>query len=490
LSRGWTWLDEYVEPGRTARNTDRPALRAMLDRVREHRDADIVVMHKFDRFARNAGDHLTMKAALLHLGVRLVSVVEPIEDNATGKMIEGLLAVLNEHYSDNLSAEVRKGMGQKAKNGGWPHRAPVGYLNRRLRISGVDAATVEVDLERGPLVAMAFELYATGDYSVDALADELRVRGLTTRPHAGGEARPLSRAGVHHLLTNPFYIGIVQWDGVEHAGAHVPLVSRDTWHRAQSFCAAAPSGIRRRVHDHYLKGVLFCGACGRRLSIQVSNRRYHYFFCLGARDRQRPTGCTARFMPTEVLEQGVERLYDRLQLRPAVAGELSAALDKEVAERSARSQHDSERYRQRLTMLDDQRRKLLEAYYAGAIDLTLLRSEQARIGTEHHEAEQRLRAVDASPADWRDAIERALLFATESAPTYRKASDRGRRLLNRTVFERVLVRDGQVSHAEYRPPFGVLLPTGRASLTEERAAETAWARACLAVAMTGDVAYV
>jgi hypothetical protein len=54
------------------------------------------------------------------------------------------------------------------------------------------------------------------------------------------------------------------------------------------------------------------------------------------------------------------------------------------------------------------------------------------------------------------------------------------------VFERVLVVDGEVSHAEYKPPFGVLLPAGRASLTEDRQAEIAWARACLAVAMSTD----
>jgi DNA invertase Pin-like site-specific DNA recombinase len=107
--KGWNFVDEYVEPGKTARNTERPALREMVQRIAERRDVDVVVMHKFDRFARNAGDHLTMKAAFKRLGVRLVSVVEPVEDNASGKMIEGVLAVLNEHYSDNLSTEVKKG---------------------------------------------------------------------------------------------------------------------------------------------------------------------------------------------------------------------------------------------------------------------------------------------------------------------------------------------------------------------------------------------
>lgn len=183
--RGWFYVDEYVEPGRTARNIERPALQQMLRRIAEQRDVDAVVMHKFDGFARNAGDHLTLKAVLRRLGVRLVSVSEPVEEDPTGKLIEGLLAVLNEHYSDNLAVEVRKGMGQKAKNGGWPHRAPLGYQNIRHKANGHELAYVQLDPDRAHLVALAFELYATGEYTLEVLADLLRVRGLTMRERGG-----------------------------------------------------------------------------------------------------------------------------------------------------------------------------------------------------------------------------------------------------------------------------------------------------------------
>ena len=35
------------------------------------------------------------------------------------------------HYVNNLRAEVKKGMDEKVAQGGWPHRAPLGYLNDR-----------------------------------------------------------------------------------------------------------------------------------------------------------------------------------------------------------------------------------------------------------------------------------------------------------------------------------------------------------------------
>ena len=46
-------------------------------------------------------------------------------------------------------------------------------------------------------------------------------------------------------------------------------------------------GTRERRHHHYLKGLLVCGVCGRRLSIQYSKGSYTYFYC-NPRELHRP----------------------------------------------------------------------------------------------------------------------------------------------------------------------------------------------------------
>jgi site-specific DNA recombinase len=84
----------------------------------------VVIVHKVDRFARNLEDHVTVRALLRRLGVELVSVVEPLDDSPQGRLTEGIHALMAEFYSANLAAEIRKGMTQKAKQGGWPHQAP------------------------------------------------------------------------------------------------------------------------------------------------------------------------------------------------------------------------------------------------------------------------------------------------------------------------------------------------------------------------------
>src|SRR5437879_7783143 len=112
---GWDLVDEYSDRGESARSADRPQLQAMLRRITEDRDVDAVVVHKIDRLARNIEDHVAIRAVLRRCGVSLVSVTEKLEETASGRLVEGIHALMAEFYSANLAAEVRKGQSQKAK---------------------------------------------------------------------------------------------------------------------------------------------------------------------------------------------------------------------------------------------------------------------------------------------------------------------------------------------------------------------------------------
>ena len=70
------------------------------------------------------------------------------------------MSSIAEFYSRNLANEVVKGLTQKAKSGGTISRAPLGYLNKQGRDDqGREDRWVDVDPERGPLMALAFTEY-------------------------------------------------------------------------------------------------------------------------------------------------------------------------------------------------------------------------------------------------------------------------------------------------------------------------------------------
>jgi DNA invertase Pin-like site-specific DNA recombinase len=93
----------------------------------------------------------------------LVSCSENIDKSPSGKLTHGLMALIAEWYSSNLSSEVRTKVLTKVQAGGTPSRAPIGYLNVGAIENGREVRTVVVDPERAPLLQWAFEAYASGD---------------------------------------------------------------------------------------------------------------------------------------------------------------------------------------------------------------------------------------------------------------------------------------------------------------------------------------
>ncbi len=252
--------------------------------------------------------------------------------------------------------------------------------------------------------------------------------------------------------SHPVYIGVVEWNGVQYPGTHELLVDPEVFRRVQELLAArAARGTRERKHPHYLKGLLYCGVCGRRLSIQHSKGRYTYFFCVGQKNDPAGT-CREPYVAADDLEAQGEDLYRRIQLPESWAERLREEIAAEIEERQAANAAQRELFADQLAKAEGERRKLLDAYYGGAIDVPTLKTEQARIGSAIEAAKERLADLDASLGEQQEILELAAALATRCGDAYRKSSDRTRKLFNAAVFERLDVKGGRVSGEEYRPP--------------------------------------
>lgn len=208
-------IDEYVDAGASARSADRPALQALLDRLVEQRDVTYVIVHKIDRLARDRADDVAIGLAIHKAGAVLVSATESIDNSPAGTLLHGIMAAIAEFYSKNLSHEAKKGLHEKARRGGTPGYAPLGYLNGRSRVDEREVKTIELDPARAPHIAWAYETYAGGEWSITDLTAELERRGMRTRPTATRAAIPLTRSQVHRILSSVYYTGVVPYGGVE-----------------------------------------------------------------------------------------------------------------------------------------------------------------------------------------------------------------------------------------------------------------------------------
>ena len=440
-SMGALVVKEFADRGESARSANRPELQKMLAYLKEDGGIDYVIVHKLDRLARNRADDVEINRAFEEAGVRLVSTSENIDQTPGGMLLHGIMSSIAEFYSRNLANEVIKGMGEKARNGGTLGKAPLGYVNVRGRDeNGREVRTVALDEERAPLVRLAFTEYATGNWTVRQLAEHLNNRGLTIPPTARKPTNPVSVRLLQTLLRNPYYKGVISFQGVEYAGAHEPLVDAATWQTVQDILTAHANGERQRMHNHHLKSTIVGGLCGARLLVQHATSRtsstYHYFVC--AR-RHRVHDCTFKAVLIDEVEARVAELYQQIRLSSDDRHEIERYLRAEFAHIQANRQQDIQRLTTRQQQLEDQRHKLLEAHYAGAIPLDLLKKEQEQLTSSILAIQRELDGYTADAALVEQHLTQALDLLEDCHRLYLAAPDRLKKLLNQVFFERILV---------------------------------------------------
>ena len=453
-------VEEFIDAGESARSADRPDLMRMIRYVKKNRIAYCIV-HKVDRLARNRSDDVAIHLALQQAGVMLVSATENIDQTPSGMLLHGIMSSIAEFYSRNLATEVTKGMTQKAAGGGTIGKAPIGYLNVRTTDElGREARTVTIDPERGPLVEWAFKAYASGNWSVSQLHDELTSRGLTSVPTPKRPGKPLAVSSVHRMLINPYYKGDVIYRGTRYQGSHEPLVPPEVWYQVQAVLTAhKTAGEATQLHDHYLKGTVFCGACGSRLIVSNAKNRhgnvYPYFVCSGRHSKR--TDCERGAILIEDVEHMIERYYERVQITPAHREALGGMLHHEFDRLMADETDELNQLTTNRDRLQHEQERLLQAHYADAIPLTLLKREQDRILGELDQVNRRIDAHHGEYADARAHLEDALDLLANCADIYARCNDVNRRLCNQAFFTKIYVEEDDELRVEYQRPYEMLL---------------------------------
>ena len=460
-------VDEYVEPGRSGTSMDkRPAFQAMLERIKARRDVDYVIVYKLSRLNRNRVDDAFVLMQLRKYKATLVSATESIDETPVGQLMHGILAAFNEFRSAEDGADIKEKMGEKAKRGGTLGRAPIGYMNVRTRYEGRELRTVDVDPERAPFVREAFELYATGDYTLERLVDELTKRGLRTRP-GRYPAGPVSDAKLSSLLRDRYYLGYVSYKGEEFPGRHQPLVPLELFEQVQLILEGKRiAGERDRVHRHYLKGSLWCWRChvagvDHRMMLAAARGnggQYFYFVCAGRQQH----GCQTSYMPTDIVEEKVIEHLGGMQF----SAEFVELVRRELQATLADQQHSSHLLRTQLktelARLDVQEANLVDLLADGSLPSNRAKQKLHDLLARRATLTAELDTLDGDLTAGADLLESALQVLVDPRQLYRLLSNEHRRQFLQAVFTRLYVDDQGIVEDEFREPFDELVPSYRA----------------------------
>ncbi len=458
-------IGEYIERAESAKTDHRPALKEMLTRIKTERDVDYVVLWKVDRFARNRRDDSNMLFDIELAGARLISATENIDQTPAGRLMHGMLASFAEYYSRNLANEVVKGATQKAKRGGTPGPAPIGYLNVREQLpQGREIRTVVIDPERAPVILWAYETYATGVYSLLDMVTLLDARGLRTRGNRRCAPRALDLSAVHRLLSNPYYTGVVTYRGKQYPeGRHDRIVSEKLFEEVQDVLKAHnKSGERDRKHQHFLKGTIRCAHCDRRLIYSRNPGRggtYEYFICGPAQRCECPNG----YQRVDAVEAAIENHYKTITLTPSQQQRAAAEIERRLAQQAITDKREISHQNTLLAGLKEQEKKLLDKHYQDEISDELYREESARIRRGRINAETSLAQMNIRYDDLKEFLALVLhVTAANLHDLYLRAKPYVRRLMNQAIFEVIWVWDEDKVKSKLATPFREITEIGRA----------------------------
>ena len=225
-----------------------------------------VVVHKFDRFARNRYDHAIYEKKLNDNGVKLLSVLEQLNDSPESVILKSVLTGMNEYYSLNLSREVKKGLNENAlkciHNGGIP---PLGYdldENKRYIINEIEADTVRI----------IYKLYSEG-VGYASISEQLNKMGRLNKL-----GKSFRKTSIRDILINEKYTGVFVYgkkDGrgrltgkeVKIEGGVPQIISKEDFEKIRNKMKNRKTGSRATAHEtYYLTGICTCGECGGRYS--------------------------------------------------------------------------------------------------------------------------------------------------------------------------------------------------------------------------------
>ncbi|MDQ5957300.1 MAG: site-specific recombinase, partial [Patescibacteria group bacterium] len=168
-----------------------------------------VCFDKVDRLSRSVFDKrvaiLFEMATLGKIELHFVSDGQIINEqvSAVEKFQFSMSLGLAKYYSDAISDNTKRALEQKRRKGEWTGRVRIGYLNVSLDQGKRLRKDIIIDEERGYLVQKMFELYATGEHSLETIKNKITELGLRTL-----KGNKISKSGIENILKDSFYCGI------------------------------------------------------------------------------------------------------------------------------------------------------------------------------------------------------------------------------------------------------------------------------------------
>jgi site-specific DNA recombinase len=220
--------------------------------------------------------------------------------------------------------------------------------------------------------------------------------------------------------------------------------------------------VRKRTHDHYLKGSLWCWFCHRQnmefvpTRQQSTNRHgdvYEYFFCRGKQEKK----CRSHHMWIDEIEEAVVAFYQRIQLQPEFVELVRKVIHSVVAEEESSKRSRQKQITRELQQLDKKEENLIDLAADGEVVSSKARDRLRQIARRREQLNNDLTNLAAGLAAGVAFLDESTIFLGSIGEIYAAAPVKQRQLINKALIRRLYVVDGSVIAAIFNDPFADLV---------------------------------
>lgn len=285
------------ESGYRQHYSHRRGLVRLLDAV-EHRKITKVVVFKFSRLSRRLKEFLEICDRVENAGAGIVSITEQIDTSTpAGRLIRNILASFAQFQSEEISEQIFESWMTKAKKGERPPGcAPFGTVNTK--------GILEPDPKTHWHLLTMYRVYRDTS-SIRAVWDYLIDHGIPAP-----KADQWNLNTIRGILTNPVYIGRLEWAGETFQTKWEPLVPEALWNDVQELIRSRQTLPTKRRDARLLTGLIRCSQCGRPMWTKYAKRSLNghshlrrIYWCCSPHNQRR--GCDIPAVDGEEVEQSV-----------------------------------------------------------------------------------------------------------------------------------------------------------------------------------------
>jgi site-specific DNA recombinase len=416
----------FIDDGISGTRLDRPALDRLRDLVAEGA-FEVVLVTAPDRLARRYAYQVVLVEEFTRCGCEVVFAQQSLGTSLAEQMLLQMQGVFAEYERALIQERTRRGRVFAARQGrvNWGN-PPYGYTYVRKTVATPQHLVInEAEAE---IVRQIYRWCVEEQLSSYAIHQRLTVQGIPPRK---ASPRGWAQSSVIEILRDSLYKGEAYYNRTQPGDVRRPygqrglkdrppgngqgrtrrpqtdwipvrvpaLIDPETWERAQAQLVRNRERAQRHntQHHYLLRSLMVCGRCGRRMVGTWSAQGGRYI-CALRYPRYVPGACMGRSLGATTIEPQVWDHVKTLLSDPEVLrrqyeqGHGDPAVD-------VRAEQERARLERKLTALDREVTRLIDAYQAEVIELAELAERRHRIEDHGRMLRERVREIEQQRVD-------------------------------------------------------------------------------------------